>query len=790
MLSLLDPVEFEDTVIFRDDADSRKFYLLPDQPQIPIDDQGHPEFLFIKYMKEVKDPDTQPESDQDPGGGILQFRSVLTMKPDKQQRIIAALKQRLEEDKAAGKKPFGHAIDSTDPLLAGPLWTSGKVSLGTFKVSDTGLVRYATDSVPVDLAGDLGASLSLQLDDTGSEIFWSAFLDRAEKQIPIMVTYQLTYKARVSASMTIHAERKVIHQKILQRAAPYQLDSSARYVPVKTAGAFSMAQLPMLRSQLRTVVAMVPRPEIQQVIQQSIVNNEVKVTISTDEDSGPGGGGDVRDAMFKLATQVLSDRVVPALFGEDATKPGATTAAQDHASADLVEVHEDTAGQGDLDFDLSFDHQSTIERQVNPNGPIQLLIDNEQVLKSCFKELRLTDGFFHLMNVSATTTGVNFKTDGIQAVHLFLKYEQSDDANPAKPMVIRNKDDFLKNEADVVHWRFDLARTANGLPKLDYSYRTEVSYAEGPPSKSDWIPSTTQKLAITPHAMGALRVEVVLTAPESIVTSARVLLQHQAASGNTYKTALELTPKDPRRTWFQYTGELAGDDADLNPPAYTYSVIYRVGGNEITTRPAKSNSKTLEIPSPFNKTLTFTLRPQGSFDGVRDLSGDLTYNDTANGYVFSQPFQLASLAASQVISVPIFQDGPQTASLAVRLNRLDGTSIDLGVIEAVPGTVFVGRQPMKIDILTDLVDFDADIQLAVVQMSYVDTANKVSENKTFTFSKTAKGPQSWIVNRAPKGPDKYDVTVRFIAYDRSKNSELTFRQLNQDVFLLDPSARP
>jgi hypothetical protein len=100
-----------------------------------------------------------------------------------------------------------------------------------------------------------------------------------------------------------------------------------------------------------------------------------------------------------------------------------------------------------------------------------------------------------------------------------------------------------------------------------------------------------------------------------------VLLQHQATSGNTYKTALELTPKDPRRTWFQYTGELAGDDADLNPPAYSYSVIYRVGGNEITTPWTKANSKMLEIPSPFSKTLTFTLRPQGSFDGVRDLSG-------------------------------------------------------------------------------------------------------------------------------------------------------------------------
>src|SRR3954452_12702643 len=102
MLSLLDPVEFEDTVILRDDADSRKFYLLPDQPQIPMDDEGNPEFLFIKYIKDVEAvPDGQRL-----GGGILQFRSTLSMKPDKQKRIVEALKHRLEQDKAAGKKPF------------------------------------------------------------------------------------------------------------------------------------------------------------------------------------------------------------------------------------------------------------------------------------------------------------------------------------------------------------------------------------------------------------------------------------------------------------------------------------------------------------------------------------------------------------------------------------------------------------------------------------------------------------------------------------------------------------
>ena len=788
MLSLLDPVELEDIVIFRDDVEPQKFYPLPDQPIIPIDDQGNPEFLFIKYVKDV---DTLPEGDRNVGGGLLQFRSVLTMKADRRVKIVDALRRRLKQEKAAGRKPFGHAIDSTEPLLAAPLWTSGKINLSTFKVSDTGLVRFATDNAPVDLAGDLGGSLSLELDETGAEIFWSAFQNRTEKQIPIMVTYQLTYKARVSATMTIHAERKVIHQKLIALARPYELmvKPFLRYVPLQVQEPFALAKLPALRAFRRApVAAMIRRPQIRDAIRQTIVDNDIKVTITTGEDSGEQGAAAVRDALFKLATEVLAERVVPALFGDDSTRPGASTAAQDHANIDLVEVREGSSAQGDLTFDLTFDHQSTIDRQVNPNGPIELLIDNAETLGNSFKQLRLTDGFFRLMNVSATTTGVNFKEDGIETVHVFFEYKQIDDADPRKPNVARSKDDVLKSEQEAIHWRFDTARNADGSHKQAYRYMTEVFYREGPSSKSDWITSTTQKLVITPHAMGALRVELVLTAPEAQVASARVLLQHQTPSRRVFKAALELSQKEPKRTWFQYTGELA-PDGDLSAPEYTYQVTYRAGGGEITMPVARTNSKTLEIPSPFKKTLSFTLRPQGSFENVRDISGDIVYEDSQHEYRFAQPFQIASLTASTVVNVPILEGGPETIRWKARINRNDGSVVDLGSGEAGAGTVFVGRQTLKVDILTDLVDFDTAVQLAVVQMSYHDVGNSISERKTFTFSKTAKGTQSWIVNRAPGGSAKYDAFVRFIAYDRSKSTEMQFLQIDQDVFLLDPAAR-
>ena len=789
MLSLLDPVELEDIVIFRDDVEPRKFYPLPDQPIIPVDDQGNPEFLFIKYVKDV---DALSESERSVGGGLLQFRSVLTMKADRREKVVTALRRRLEQEKAAGKKPFGHAIDSTEPLLAAPLWTTGKINLSTFKVSDTGLVRFATDNVPVDLAGDLGGSLSLELDETGAEIFWSAFQNRSEKQIPIMVTYQLTYKARVSATMTIHAERRVIHQKLVGLARPYELlvRPFLRYVPLQIQEPFALSKLAGLRTLRRApVAAMIRRPDIRDTIRQSIVNHEIKVTITTGEESNAEGTAAVRDALFKLATEILAERVVPALFGDDSSRPGASTAAQDHATLDLVEVREDASAQGNISFDLTFDHQSTIERQVNPNGPIELLIDNAEALGNSFKQLRLTDGFFRLMKVSATTTGVNFKEDGIETIHVFLEYKQIDDADPRRPTVVRSKDDVLKSEQEAIHWRFDTARNADGSHKYAYRYMTEVFYREGPSSKSDWITSTTQKLVITPNAMGALRVELVLTAPEAQVSSARVLLQHQTPSRRVFKAALELSQKEPKKTWFQYTGELA-EDGDFNAPEYTYQVTYRAGGGEIAMPLIRTNSKTLEIPSPFKKTLSFTLRPQGSFDNVRDISGDIIYEDPQHEYRFAQPFQIASLTGSTVVSVPILDGGPETIRWKARINRNDGSVVDLGTGEASAGTVFVGRQTLKVDILTDLVDFDNAVQLAVVQMSYNDADNGISERKTFTFSKAAKGPQSWIVNRAPGGPSKYDALVRFIAYDRSKSTEMQFPQIDQDVFLLDPTARP
>jgi hypothetical protein len=111
----------------------------------------------------------------------------------------------------------------------------------------------------------------------------------------------------------------------------------------------------------------------------------------------------------------------------------------------------------------------------------------------------------------------------------------------------------------------------------------------------------------------------------------------------------------------------------------------------------------------------------------------------------------------------------------------DGSARDLGSGEARPGTVWIGGETdfLEVQVLPDLLDFDTDVQLAVVTLSH-DGATK-----TFTFSKTAKEPQTWRVGRDPSAAAAYDVKIRYIAYDRTTSAEVELAGQTDQVLVLD-----
>jgi hypothetical protein len=796
MLNLLDPVQLEDLVLFRDDEDTRKFYLLPDQPVITTDDRGEPDFLFIRYIKDLQET---PEGEDD-GAGFLQFRTALVLDPVRRDRVVVALRERLVQEQAAGVTPFGRPVVVTEPLLAAPVWMDGTVRLTTFAVSDTGLVRKATESAPVDLTGDLGAMLALQLDDDGAEVFWSAFEGRGQHHVPISVQFDLSYKARVSARMEIHAKHEVLHREVVKWARPYQLLTTPflRYVAMPGITDFvGGAALQALRASVSRPVALcVPRHRITETIRETISRNEITVTIETDQAATGEAGAKVQEALFGIATDVLTERVIPGMFGGGADRPGATDEGATSADQSLLEVREG-APPGDSRFDLVLDHSATIERWIHPNGPVQVLLGSDDVVARCFRTLRLSDRALSATQVVASTAGVDFERDGIAAVHVFFRYEHTDEPDPGRPVIVREHDGLLTAPQDTVRWRFDLARGADRRHKRDYLYKVDVLYRDGNRTESLWSRASARALQITPAAMGAIRVELVLTAPAGLVDGAEVDLRYPALTTGTapstapapVEATIELSPTSARQSWWQFTGEIAPDGRAVRPPTYSYRVRYRVRGAEVATAWRESSDPLLEIGTPFARLLTFTVRPQGSFEGVGSVSGDLDYRDDRYGYAVTESFELTDLADAHVATIGVLPGGPETVGWRARLTRTDGSGATLGPGASGPGTVWVGTDVdfLVIKVVPDLVDFEADVQLAVVELTYTDAANDIHQTTTMTFSKTALATQEWRVARSDRSQARYDASIRYVAYDRTTSSQVELPGIDDQVLLLERS---
>ena len=217
---------------------------------------------------------------------------------------------------------------------------------------------------------------------------------------------------------------------------------------------------------------------------------------------------------------------------------------------------------------------------------------------------------------------------------------------------------------------------------------------------------------------------------------------------------------------------------------------YRLpGGAVVQTAWKPADDQLLEVGSPFGTVATYVLRPQGSFEGVASVSGDLVYDDPANGYSVTVPFELTSLTAAQSVNIGILPGAAATATWRARLTRADGSGATLGPASSEPGTVWVGTD---VDFLTirvepALLDFDTDVKLALVELHYVDPAAEIDERTTLTFSKTANSAQEWRVARSDRAKSRYDAHIRLFGYDAAKNAEVQRSQIDDQVLLLERS---
>lgn len=782
MLNLLDSIDLQGITLYRDDQDPRKFYPLPGEPWIPLDETGTPRFLFVKYIanQELGTPTT-------PGGGYMQFTASVALRPEKKEAILRELEARLIDEKQRGIKPFDKAITTTTPLLGTPSWVSGEVAIHTWEVGETGLVRATGGSTEPDLAGALNASFSVTLSPDGAEVFWTAV---REHKLPIILAYKLRYKARVSgASLRIDVKREKVLEQIWSVAKPYLFDRDrARYSPLPFAGPYSaLAHMNLLAIHGAVLHAMAPKPAVRE-----IVKSQVDVEISIGEGGGEAGDGDLRTRLVELATTLLTESILPAFFGDSEALEGVTDADQAEELLELRERLEESMEP----FHLEIDQDTVVERGANPNGALSLLIPDEATRGSLMREL--PEGtFFSVLDVTAETAGVNFVDDGIVAIKVKITYDEHDELNGLQRTF--SDDGILRSHDQIWHQTrpfIGLARSANSTPKRTYTLRTEVHYREGAPSVSERR-SSERRVLITPRALSAIRAELLLTAPVADVESARVDLRCTAPSGAVFENRVELTQAAPRQSWFQFLGEL---DQSAEATAFEYRATWRVPElGELQADWVRSTDNLVELAGPFSRTLSWTFRPQGSLEGVTAIAIDLCYEYGARAYVRQDSFTLGRITDSHIWKVRTFADGADTLVWGGRIQFADGTFQVLPPTTAAPGTVWVGRaqevhgntRKLKITVNPMLLDFDADLKLVVVELSYADPANGIDEGTVLQFFKddadTHEKMQSWELEIRDPTRSRFSYTVRYIAQDPTRSSRVDVADTDDTLVLLDRS---
>jgi len=158
---LLDkPVRAGELVCFPDLNDPLVYYYVNDKPHLSMDENGKPQFSFLRYVENVRSGADQAEAREGEGGGIV--HAVVALSVTKEQ-IAAA--QRALVRVAPGAKLVGPVV-----------YKSGKFGLvSSFKDTNGNMTKQVVGLGNAPLLDGDKAAVSIQVTKLGAKILWESF---------------------------------------------------------------------------------------------------------------------------------------------------------------------------------------------------------------------------------------------------------------------------------------------------------------------------------------------------------------------------------------------------------------------------------------------------------------------------------------------------------------------------------------------------------------------------------------------------------------------------------------
>ncbi len=717
MLSIYGSITVPDVpnvVVYRDDEDPRKFYMVSGTPRILRSDPRNPASApMLDLIAYVRDLDRINLATEDVERGHLQMTVGLEIDQADQHRIRAHLRQQLADEVAQGYRFLGIPVRPAEPELSyAPLFVEGSAVATTF---DDTLQIAAAATCPALGTGVNSASFSYALTQSGARLIKQA-MDQGS--LPIQVRYQnLMMIARIPAiTIRIHGDRR----EFLEEARRNAQDRQFLFV----GGGIFIHQIwyaPPTLSSFRSTY-------------QSL-------TIEIDD-------GDFREAdpsddltaeLEQMAMTVLQNNILPSFF-EQAIP--ASDESEDEQNKGWWLPTETTTVEGTIDV--------TISRRdvVRINHPANGVIGGNLTPAEAKAAVRFADVTIPNIPIQKLTVlpNINFQIDPIAAVSVFIDYDQFDEIRQRR---IRNqKQVLLQKDTVPSQFAFDLAMAADGTAKAEYRYRTAVNFkdsmivAEHPPN-GGWITRSGEFMVVSYAQMGQLKVDLILAPMPPDVASVDLTLTYPDASARGAVQMIALAPAKPTGSYLVTTG------ATTTALPYRVAKVFRMtDGSALSLPEVEATAQTLTITSPFEAVVETNFVGRGDFQNdVTTIFVTATYRDPAHDLVEQVTLQLDGATRLQRWTVRQIDKDVTDFSYTVRVLRRNGAesvSTHTGTLGGVITVGPSGQDAIEVIVDTEMVDWVRYARV-MVTLTYSDPANGIAAQKPMLFSETGAKVQTWSV---------------------------------------------
>ncbi|MGB0113399.1 MAG: hypothetical protein WBP59_09290, partial [Ilumatobacteraceae bacterium] len=415
------------------------------------------------------------------------------------------------------------------------------------------------------------------------------------------------------------------------------------------------------------------------------------------------------------------------------------------------------------EIDFTFHGTTNFTVRKYPNSELFALIDPEEVKKSII-EADLSQPYFTLLDVPVQVTA-DFDRDPIAAIKVFLDYDQQDDQSNTHK---RQTEEFLfDSNDDRYFFRTVMARNADGTPKDEYTYRSQIIYKASAKSE-DLAPVTTRdrNLIIGYDQLNCVNVAVYWGAiPADAVQQVQVSFRYPGIDLPSANADVLLRMDAPQASWFTYTG-------DQTSREYEYDITFFMSDGQLIELPTQRGStERLIINAPFQDKLGATFVPQGAFPPVASIVVTTKYVD--GDYDVSDVHSFTGPGETWAWEIDLRNRAQREFQYRVDVTYVDGSSESGDWKPGNEGTVLVGdvaREMLEIEVVADLLDM-SKWKLVIVRLAYADPDNSLTLDHTIKLTGVPAAPEDlkWTVPVKDATKRGYTYQIQAFAHDGTKH---------------------